>query len=439
MAAKTTSKRKATKPQGLYQRHGRACKRPKTGCKCPWQAFVYSPADGKKIRKLFPSKGAAKSWRDDAQGQVRRKVLRAPTSQTLTQAAEQLLAGMKSGLIITRSKEPYKPATIRSYGDVLRLRVLPELGHRKISDVTLDELQDFVDKIRTEGLGAKRIEGTMLPLRVIYGRALKRSDSGVTVNPTTGLELPKAGGPRERVADPDECSRLLGALASSDRPLWATAMYAGLRRGELQALRIENIDLEAGRHGMIHVLHGWDPIEGEIPTKNRRRRRVPILKCLRPYLDPHLQGLPWSERPDGLVFGVEPRKPFAPSSNERRAKSAWGWKWIPNPEGGSPKKIRVPSRPDPLEPIAMHECRHTYVALLIAAKVDLYTIAQLIGDTVTVVEKTYAHLLEGAEQRAGEELDTYLDMANTGARLAQIDANLETGTNPGTRDIELAL
>jgi hypothetical protein len=31
---------------------------------------------------------------------------------------------------------------------------------------------------------------------------------------------------------------LLEALPECDRPLWATAMYAGLRRGELMALRI---------------------------------------------------------------------------------------------------------------------------------------------------------------------------------------------------------
>jgi len=84
----------------------------------------------------------------------------------------------------------------------------------------------------------------------------------------------------------------------------------------------------------------------------------------------------------------------------------------------------------------MHECRHTYVALLIAAKVDLYTIAQLIGDTVKVVEMTYAHLLEGAEQRAGEDLDTYLALADTSARLAQLEP---TGANTGTSNIELAL
>jgi len=384
---------------------------------------VYSPRDKKKIRKLFPRKAEAKGWRDDASGQVRRKELRAPVAITLDQAADQWLEGAESGLILTRSKEPYKPSAIRSYEAALRLRVRPEFGWRKLADITHTELQDFVDALLAEGLDASTIGVTLLPLRAVYRRAVKRPDSGITVNPTTALELPKGGGPRCRVADTEERPRLLGALAPSDRTLWATGMYEGLRRGELQALRVENVDLEAG---LIYINYGWDPVEGEIPTKNRRRRKVPISKRLRPYLKPHLEGLPWSERPDGLVFGDEPRKPFAPSSNEQRAKRAWGWKQVPNPDPGArPKKIWVPSRPDPLELICMHECRHTYVSIAIEAGIDLFTIAQLIGDTVKMVETTYGHLFKDAEKRAGEKLDSYLDLADTDARIAQLGSETE--------------
>jgi integrase len=39
-------------------------------------------------------------------------------------------------------------------------------------------------------------------------------------------------------------------------------MYAGLRRGELRALRVRNLNLEAD---LIDVERGWDDVEGEIP------------------------------------------------------------------------------------------------------------------------------------------------------------------------------
>jgi integrase len=57
----------------------------------------------------------------------------------------------------------------------------------------------------------------------------------VAVNPTSGLELPAARGGRDRIAPPAEAAELIAALLPRDRALWATAMYAGLRRGELIA------------------------------------------------------------------------------------------------------------------------------------------------------------------------------------------------------------
>ena len=50
---------------GVRQRHGRACDG-SGRCKCPYEAFVYSKRDGKKIRKTFATHSAARAWRQDA-------------------------------------------------------------------------------------------------------------------------------------------------------------------------------------------------------------------------------------------------------------------------------------------------------------------------------------------------------------------------------------
>jgi integrase len=56
------------------------------------------------------------------------------------------------------------------------------------------------------------------------------------VNPCASLELPAARGRRERIPTPQESAELLDKLPEHDRALWATALYAGLRRGELRGL-----------------------------------------------------------------------------------------------------------------------------------------------------------------------------------------------------------
>jgi hypothetical protein len=51
---------------------------------------------------------------------------------------------------------------------------------------------------------------------------------GLAVNPTSGIELSAVRGRRDRITPPDEPARLIAAVPEADRPLWATAMYAGL-------------------------------------------------------------------------------------------------------------------------------------------------------------------------------------------------------------------
>ncbi len=99
---------------GIRQRHGRRCAGGR--CACPWEAFVYSKRDGKKIRKAFPTKAAA--W----VGATMRRVARAAnvrwsrqSAVTIVQAAEAWLQGARAGLIRTRSGDEYKPSAIRAY------------------------------------------------------------------------------------------------------------------------------------------------------------------------------------------------------------------------------------------------------------------------------------------------------------------------------------
>ena len=168
-----------------------------------------------------------------------------------------------------------------------------------------------------------------------------------------GVQLPAVRGRRTRIATPSECARLLAALPARDRPLWATAMYAGLRRGELMALHVDDVDL--GR-GVIHVRRGWDIKAGEITTKSRRERVVPIPATLREHLERHLLNLGWQE---GLVFGVRQTRPFNGTPLFKRAERAWDAAGLTR--------------------ITLHECRHTFASLMIAAGVNAKALSSYMG------------------------------------------------------------
>jgi integrase len=383
--------------EGITVRHlNRCASRSEGRCNCrpAYQASVWSAREQKRIKKSFKTLAEAKAWRAEAQTAIRRGTMKAPSQLTLRAAAGAWVAGARDGSVRNRSGDRYKPSVVRSYETSLRLRVVPELGARKLSEIRRGDLQRFVDRMLGHGIDASTIRGTLMPLRAIYRRAVARGD--IAVNATSGLELPAVRGRRDRIAAPEEAARLLDALAERDRALWATAMYGGLRRGELQALRWEDIDLA---RGVIRVERSWDVREGEIEPKSRAgRRSVPIAVALRDYLVEHKQRTGGA----GLAFARADGKAFDATTVDERAKKAW--------------------RLAALTPITMHEARHTFASLMIAAGVNAKALATYMGHaSVTITYDRYGHLMPGNEDEAAALLDAYLERANTRARLAQLE------------------
>jgi integrase len=356
-----------------------------------YRAKVWSNRDEKAIRKTFPTMAAAKGWRRDAQVALERGTLRAPKPTTVAEAAEAWLDGAKAGTIRNRSGDPYKPSAIRAYQKSLRRRVLPKFGAVRLADLRRVDVQDFVDEMLADGLAPSTIDQTLNPLRAIYRRAIARGE--LAVNPVKGLELPAARGCRDRIASPSEAAKLLAALDEGDRPFWATALYAGLRRGELMAIDWTNIDLGTG---LIHVERNWDPVEGLIDLKSHAgRRKVPIAGILRDYLDEHRL----RSGGEGFVFGGA--SPVPAQWFVRHAEKAW--------------------LNSGLDRITIHECRHSFASMMIAAGVNAKALSSYMGHAnISITLDRYGHLMPGNEEEAAGLLDAYLDRADNKAREAAL-------------------
>jgi integrase len=170
-------------------------------------------------------------------------------------------------------------------------------------------------------------------------------------------------------------------VPANDRVIWATAFYAGLRVGELQALAAEEVMLE---NGVLDAQFGWDRVEGRQPTKGRNQRKVPIASALRELLIAEL--LRSGRRGSALVFG-DTDTPFDPRELQRRADRAW--------KG--------------LERITPHECLHTFASLMIAAGVNAKALSSYIGhESIQITMDRYGHLMPGNEEEAAGLLDAYL-------------------------------
>lgn len=373
---------------GIEVRHASTCPVATGGtCRCrpKYRAMVYDAGTKRRLKKTFDSLSEAKVWRQDALVEVRKGTLSAVRLPRLGEASAAWLDGARGGAIRTRSGDEYKPSAIRGYEQAMRLRVVPELGHVRLNDVRRGDLQAFVDRLLVAGHDPSTIRNTLLPVRAIFRRAIARGE--VAVNPTVGLELPAVRGKRDRIASPAEAAALLNALPS-ERALWATAMYAGLRLGELLALEWSAVDLKAG---LIMVERSWDPKAGPILPKSRAgTRTVPVPQVLKAYLAEQQLACHWSE---GLIYGRSPVKPFSPNTANDRAQRAW--------------------KAAGMKSIGLHECRHTFASLMIAAGVNAKALSVYMGhSSVTITFDRYGHLMPGNEAEAASLLDVYLQAAS---------------------------
>jgi integrase len=375
--------------EGIRKRHKRGCPARTGGrCRCDggYEASVFSPRDGKKLYKTFARELEARSWRAATKRELDRGSLRAPTGKTVAEAATAWLEGAERGEIRSRSGRTYKPATLRGYRQAMEHQLLPVLGLRRLNAIMTSDLQELVDGWQVEGQAPSTIRNALKPLQAIYRRA--RTREGVPLNPTHDLELPSPEPTEVEILPPRVAARLLGVLTLEDRVIWSTALYAGLRYGELRALRWDAVNLDGGT---IRVRESWDPKAGSIAPKTKTSQRTtPVPNVLRGDL------LGWEERqqPDlssnGLLFVGSDGKPFHAASLYRRADRAWGG-------AGFSDRLRL------------HQARHTYASFMIAAGVNAKALSVFMGhSSIKVTFDLYGHLMPGTEAEAAALLDRFL-------------------------------
>jgi len=123
-----------------------------------------------------------------------------------------------------------------------------------------------------------------------HGRLMRAVKENVVLASTAPEVLEKD----PKFLEPRFVPKLIAAVGDRWRNLFATAVYTGLRKGELLGLRVEDVHLE---RQLLHVCHSYDQ-----PTKSGKERYVPIpdelipflraqlAKCKSVYLFPSLEG-----------------------------------------------------------------------------------------------------------------------------------------------------
>jgi integrase len=195
---------------------------------------VYLLVDGKPRFKTVGRKlSQARRLRNQLQAKADRGELPAPSRLTFAQLAATWIEGFEALVEAGERGE----RTLENYRYYLDGHLLPALGHRRLQEITTDEIAQLINKLRAKGLSAKTISGALTPLNRVLNHAVRRGH--ITDNPVRRLEQherPRVERRDQRVLDRDELASLLAASRPRYRPILATALYTGMRLNELLGL-----------------------------------------------------------------------------------------------------------------------------------------------------------------------------------------------------------
>jgi integrase len=225
-------------------------------------------------------------------------------------------------------------------------------------------------------------------------------------------DLPRIERKEALAHEPSAIAKLLtDAEDTRTWPLIALAVAGGMRRGELAALRWENVDLE---ERTIHVRGSYAEIPGRVwlklPKSNEPRRiDLPELAIQALRRQRKLQAADKLRaggfyRDDGYVFTPE-----------------GGGHYTPN---GLYKAFARSAKRAGLGLTKLHAARHSYATWLIANGVDVAIVSKLLGHSeITTTLRTYAHTIEGAGRDAVRKIDDQLDRARLAHRSGTLRAS----------------
>jgi integrase len=331
----------------------------------------YVKERGKKVRGPWGTAADGKAWL--ARATLARLDGRsaAPTGETVAEASERFLDGIRAGTIRSNRRRAYAPKTVRGYEQAFRDWINPELGHIRVASLRRDQVQRWIDGIDRSGA---TVRNTWAALAALYRWLLPRNHE--LVDPTDGIERPAPAGVRDHYAEPQDMALMLAVLPEAFARAYALAFYAGLRKGEIQGLRREDVEGE-----WIVIRRSLDPVDGFGPPKSGKPREVPVFAALRPHLASWEDG---PAVPSRSKWGVH----LLGTSFTRTCREAWD-------AAG-------------LEFVGLHEARASFATALIRAGYDVKTVQQWVGhEDPTTTLRRYVRARR-REATATELMDAFL-------------------------------
>jgi len=264
--------------------------------------------------------------------------------------------------------------TAQNYRTHLRLHLLPRFGDIRLSDLDVDDVVTLISELQEAGYASWTIRTILTPLSRMLNHAIRHGIS--TNNPIAQLdrrERPPVWDREQRILNRDEIARLLAAAPSRYKALLATAIFTGLRQGELLALRWDDVDREGC---VIRVRTALDRRGQRLRPKTRNAiRDVVLMPALAELLAAHRRASEYASAGD-YVFASRVGTPLC-------------WRNL------SPRALEPALQTAGLAPLRWHDLRHTFAALLITQGASIAFVSRQMGHgSSEITLRVYVHVFD---------------------------------------------
>lgn len=349
----------------------------------------------------------------EADGARRRRTFYAATREEVEAKRAELLAKAERGVPITPSRltlqhyldewlsqvvvDRVRPNTFMAYRHYVERYLNPDLGKKKLGQLSAREVRLYLDSLKRNGTGVRTIRYVHATLRAALEDAMR--EELIEKNVAKLVRPPAASRIEHHPLSVEETKFFL--KSNRDDRLFALFLVIallGLRRSEVLGLTWNDVDLG---NGVLTVQRGLHRVNGKLvtmETKTRRSRRtIPLPALVVAALENHRVeqvrerdelGLPWQHA--GYVFTTTVGTALDPDNTTKLVKRA----------------LKTAGVRD----VRMHDFRHGCVSVLLGLGVPPRTVMEIAGHSgLEMTMNVYAHVSLEDKQAAVDKLNALFE------------------------------